>query len=198
MPSKVILIVAIAFSLLWPLLDMKYHGHFSDAEYERKVKYLINNRDYFDDDEQVKVRVNKRWVTLSGNIRAEDDKIQLGKDSLPRQIATPGHAAQGRHGAATSADGAKTPTVATARKVGRGATALWQHRLGRPGLRPTATPEPPKLNSACTVGGRRSRQHHRTRAGPQRPPQRSHRFPRLPSGRNHYAGFAESQSVESS
>ena len=47
MPSKVILILAILFSFLWPFFDIYIHGHFDDARYEAKVRELIERQDYF-------------------------------------------------------------------------------------------------------------------------------------------------------
>jgi len=80
MLSKIVLGTAIILSMLCAMFDVTHHGHFSDAEYLKKVNKLLEKSEYAKNIDSLKVGVNDRWVTLEGEIRSPEDRKTLGTE----------------------------------------------------------------------------------------------------------------------
>jgi outer membrane protein OmpA-like peptidoglycan-associated protein len=79
MCSRIILAIAILVSLLWPVVDIAYHGHFSDARYQAKIeKFIKQDHIYQFEDGDIKVKVQGRWVTLEGYTKNDQTKREIG------------------------------------------------------------------------------------------------------------------------
>ncbi|OGL45674.1 MAG: hypothetical protein A2161_08410 [Candidatus Schekmanbacteria bacterium RBG_13_48_7] len=77
MLSKIVLGLAIFFSIFGSFWDVKYHGHFSDSNYLKKVNTIIQQQNYVSEDDHISPKVESRWVTLDGTIRSKEDRSQL-------------------------------------------------------------------------------------------------------------------------
>ena len=77
MLSKSVLGLAIFFSIFGSFWDVKYHGHFSDSNYLKKVNTIIQQQNYVSEDDHISPKVESRWVTLDGTIRSKEDRSQL-------------------------------------------------------------------------------------------------------------------------
>lgn len=78
MLSKGILVIAVIFSILYPLIDVNFHSHFSDALLQKKVVQLLA-KDKIDQANEITVLVNKRWVTLEGTLPDNQDSRYISR-----------------------------------------------------------------------------------------------------------------------
>jgi osmotically-inducible protein OsmY len=79
MLSRIILVIAILFSVVWPIIDIHYHGHWSDARFRAKVDKIIREGDFTVEPSDVNVNVADRWVDLKGIVKTTEDGEALAR-----------------------------------------------------------------------------------------------------------------------
>ena len=75
MPSKLVLALAAFVVLTLAVLDISYHGHFSDLYYRRQSEKALVKARYSVPD-QIQVTAADRWVVLDGEVPTKDDRIR--------------------------------------------------------------------------------------------------------------------------
>jgi outer membrane protein OmpA-like peptidoglycan-associated protein len=79
MLSRIILVIAIVFSVVWPILDVHYHGHWSDARFRAKVERIVKDGDFAIEPSDITINVADRWVDLKGIVKTKEDGEALVK-----------------------------------------------------------------------------------------------------------------------
>jgi len=86
MPSKIVLLLALLTLLVLGIVDIRYHGHFSDGYYEKQVQRVLRKANYNTaENDPIRSPVHANWVTLNGTVSTKADRDRVA-DAVQRQV----------------------------------------------------------------------------------------------------------------